>query len=118
MSEINNLMEEMVDMVIKRGNELTSPDGTAKKANQYFDKILVLVNKMKKMEGYAENMKNLLNHENDYVKLKAAFELLPIYTKEAEHVLFMLSQKRGLVAFDAELALERWQKGELHKNRN
>ncbi len=118
MLDIDNLINEYVDLSIKRGHELTSPDGTAHKANQYFDEIKALAKKIKKIEGYEKKMKKLLNHENDYVKLDAAFELLPIYTQEVEDVLFELSQKRGGVAFSAEIGLERWKKGELYKDKN
>ena len=118
MTEIGELMEEYIALLIKRGHELTSPDGTSKKANQYFNKILNLSKKIKKIERYAEKMKELLYYENDYVKLDAAFELLPIHTEEAENVLFELSQKKGrITTTSARITLERWQKGELHKDK-
>ena len=116
MLNIDQLMEEFVETVIKRGYELE--EGDVKKANRLFDKIKSLVTKIKKLENYPEKMKELLHHENDHVKLKAAFELLPVYTEEAENVLFILSQKRSLVGMDAELTLEEWEKGNLHKDKN
>lgn len=117
MLNIDQLMEEFVETVIKRGYELE--EGDVKKANRLFDKIKSLVTKIKKLENYPEKMKELLHHENDHVKLKAAFELLPVYTEEAENVLYELSQKKGrMTTTSARITLERWRKGELHKDKN
>ena len=63
---------------------------------------------------YADELKSLLNHENDYVRLKASYDLLPVCTNESLNVLKELKTQRGLIGFEAEMLLEQWEKGTLH----
>ena len=65
---------------------------------------------------YAEELKLLLSHEDDYVRLKASYDLLPICTQESLNVLRELETQRGLIGFEAEMLIEQWEKGILHYN--
>lgn len=62
---------------------------------------------------YVKSLEQLLEHENDYVKLKSAYDLLPILTVKAEKTLMELSNRKGLLGFEAEMILQEWKIGNL-----
>lgn len=62
---------------------------------------------------YAKELEPLLQHENDYVRLKSAFDLLPVMTDKAEETLLELSVRKGLIGFEAEITLQEWKKGNI-----
>ncbi len=106
------IIQKYVDLVIKRG--IFQEEGNSKESNKLYDKIEKYRKTMKdNMELYIEDLKNLLNHENDYVRLTTAFTLLPFLEKKSEDVLEKISIKRGLVGFSAKMILQEWKKGNL-----
>lgn len=112
MKNIDDMIEEYIQLTISRGEALE--EGNSKKANKQFDKIRKIEKELKlDSDLYVKYFEPLLEHENDYVKVNAAYSLLPLTTKKSEKVLAELSKKRGLMAFEAEMTLQEWKKGNL-----
>lgn len=64
--------------------------------------------------GRLEELLELLNHENPYVRLWAASYTLQIDPAKAENTLEELSMLRGIAAgFSASITLEEWREGRL-----
>lgn len=55
----------------------------------------------------------LVEHNNDYVKLNVASSLVVILPDKAIEVLKNLQNKKGLLAFEAKMFLQEWEKGNI-----
>ncbi len=89
-------------------------EGNSKEVNKNANIIQKIRQEIKKdFNAYTKQIESLLMHENDYVRLKAAFDLLTIQSDKAEKVLVELSKKRGLIGFEAEMTLQEWKNGNL-----
>lgn len=53
---------------------------------------------------------SLLYHPNDYVKFHAAFSLLHVNEQLAKTVLQSLSEKEGVIGFEAQMSLSEFEK--------
>lgn len=108
----NEWIEKYIDAAINYGK--AQEEGNFKEVNKNAEKIQIIRKELKKgSEIYLEQLESLLNHDNDYVRLKASFDLLSIQSKKAENELVELSRKRGLIGFEAEMILQEWEKGNL-----
>lgn len=87
--------------------------GDSKKVNKNADIIRQLRMQSRNDECYIIGMEKLLLHENDYVRLKASYDLLPFMTDKAEKTLNEIFQKPGLIGFETEMLMKQWKKGEL-----
>ncbi len=106
------LIEKYIDAAIKYG--LAQEDGNSKRVNQSAAIIRKIRKELKENNvSYELYFEELLQHDNDYVKLKVSYDLLPILTEKAVETLVELSKKRGLIAFEAEMVLAEWKKGNL-----
>lgn len=112
MVNTEKLISRYIEASIKYGK--AQEEGDAKKVNKCANIIRKIRTELKKDSPiYVEKLEPLLVHENDYVRLKTAFDLLPILTEQAEEVLVELSNKKGLIGFEAEMTLEEWKRGNL-----
>ncbi len=111
MNNMDKLIDQYVDVAINSGK--AKEEGDYKSVNSYYDIIQRIRIEMKKDPQYVVKLEPLLQHDNEYVRLEAAFDLLPILTERAENVLSELSKKRGLNGFEAEMTLQEWKKGNL-----
>ncbi len=59
------------------------------------------------------NFLELLNHENDYVRLHVACALLHEKTEEALNTLKYLSEKKGILGFSAKMTISEYKKGHI-----
>lgn len=64
------------------------------------------------LAAYKSLFTPLLEHETPYVRLNAAYALLPVLPKEAETVLEEVSKGTGLTASKARKVLKEWREGD------
>lgn len=110
-NNMDKLIDQYVDVAINSGK--AKEEGDYKSVNSYYDIIQRIRIEMKKDPQYVVKLEPLLQHDNEYVRLEAAFDLLPILSERAENVLSELSKKRGLNGFEAKMTLQEWKKGNL-----
>ena len=112
MQNISDVVEVFVEASIKYG--LAQEEGNSNMMNKQSRIIIRLRKELKKnSESGLKQLKPLLAHENDYVKLTVASSLIPLIPKEAENTLKELAMKRGLLGFEAQMTLQEWKKGNL-----
>lgn len=112
MSNTNKIINQYINAAIEYGE--AQEKGAAEKVNKNADIIRNLRQEIREdSEMNLQVLEPLLDHENDYVRLKAAYDLLPFCTSKVEQVLEELSKKKKLIGFEAEMLLEVWRKGEL-----
>jgi Domain of unknown function (DUF2019) len=89
-------------------------DGNPKLTNRSYHKVMETLNKIKKYndEGY-KALSQLLEENNDYIRLFAATHLLNYNKQKAEKTLQEITQKPGIVSLDAEVVLQEWKNGNL-----
>ena len=92
----DELINEFITAVINHGK--ASEEGRARLANKNFGIIRQVEGELKKFfPVYVKRLELLLEHEEDYVKMWAASDLLPVLTEKAEKVLLDLSAKKWSV---------------------
>lgn len=112
MKDKDKLIEKYVKASIKYGE--AQEEGDSKTVNKQSSIIRKIRAELKQDSEFGlEQLEPLLEHENDYVRLKTAFSLIPLFPVKAENVLIELSSKRGLIGFEAEMTFKEWQKGNL-----
>ena len=109
---LKSIIDESKKLAIVHGQATLS--GDYKKGNVAFDKLVSLVPKIR---GYGKDgesaLLHLLNDTDDSVVCWAATNLLKTNEKEATAALECVSKKTGILAFNAEMVLKQWKKGEL-----
>lgn len=82
----DKLINNFLEACIKYGEAIEK--GDSKNADKQSDIVKKIRLKLKgNKEYFIKNFEPLLYHENNYVKLKTAFSLLPVLTGKAEQVL-------------------------------
>ena len=102
------LVEEFADAVRTWANEYQSKDA-ALSAKRSLDAFMELRNKYG--DRGRDALKSLLKDSSPYVRSHAAAFLLRHCTSEAVSVLDEVARGKGMVAFSARQALERWKEG-------
>jgi hypothetical protein len=108
---VDNLIKITIENSIIKGEN--TEKGDYKKVNKAYDKIVKTIKELKKVDPECRQLIQLLKHDNDSVKLTAAYYLLPYSKKIAEKILKKISKKNGLIAFGAKMTLQEWEKGNL-----
>lgn len=109
MEDIDKIIEKYVKASIKYGE--AQREGDSKTVNRQAAIVRKIREQLKQNSVYGiEKLEPLLEHENDYVKLKTAFSLLPLLPNKAEKVLQELTSKEGLLGLEAEMTLQEWKK--------
>lgn len=112
--DIESLLNEFSDCQMAQTREILAPNGSVQRGNQYATRALHAVRRLRSNYGDEgrEALKTLLHHESDDVRTAAAAFLLAYATKEAMAVLQeVAAKKNGLIAFEAQQALLRWEEG-------
>jgi hypothetical protein len=109
---INTLQKEYCKHAKAHG--LASDKGDFKKANRSHDKLVALVPKFRELgaEGEAALL-SLTREQNDAIACWSAPHSLPFAESNALAVLGVLSQKAGIMSFNAKMVIQQWQKGQL-----
>lgn len=112
MNDINNIILDFVDASINNG--IAQEDGNANQANKYYR---VIEKRKKWLVDHDElcnaNFLELLNHENDYVRLHVSCALLHVKNKDAVNTLSDLAKKEGILGFSAEMTISEYEKGHI-----
>lgn len=112
MENVDKIINQYIKAAIEYGE--AAEEGVAVKVNKNADIIWNLRKEIKNnREIGLQVLEPLLEHESGYVRLKAAYDLLPIQTEKAERVLEELVKKKRLLGFEAKMLLEEWRKGNL-----
>ena len=111
MTSAADCIDTFVDACIAKGEGEES--GNTKDDRKHY-KIIHSSYLQLKDAGRLEELLNLLNHENPYVRLWAASYTLQIAPAKAEKTLRKLSCIRGIPAgFSASITLKEWRAGRL-----
>ena len=112
MNDINNIILDFVDASINNG--IAQEDGNANQANKYYR---VIEKRKKWLVDHDElcnaNFLELLNHENDYVRLHVSCALLHVKNEDAVNTLSDLAKKEGILGFSAEMTISEYEKGHI-----
>ena len=109
MNDCSTFIEEC----IKYG--IASEKGNANIINKKTEVIEKIICEWRTKDVFlVETLYPMLNHEEDYVRLKAAYYLIPYLPEKAKAVLVDLSlRERCQLGFEAEMILYVWESGEL-----
>jgi hypothetical protein len=108
--------EELVDLFAKSAMARTAAMEALKPklGNKHFDMMTDIYVELKSRGLVAQrSLLPLLNHSDPEVRCNAATLILEFAPSQAEPVLKALAQLDGFVGFEAELALEGWEQGDL-----
>lgn len=107
----STLLEEFV---IAAGLYGTENDFTNEgETNRGYDEMVRILQKLDLIAGGRLALRHLLDHPNHWVKKSAAARLLNHAPEVAVPVLTGLSEKLGMLGFDARMTLSEWRKGNL-----
>jgi len=115
MRKIKNLKEALEifeDAAIKHSDAITQK-GSSKIANRNYDKISAVAMYLRENKLLPE-LSVFYTHSNLSVCLWAAAYLLPVYEEESIKILEEIAKLEGLEAFNAEILIKEWRKGNLH----
>lgn len=111
---MNIALLESAYRIHAKNHGTATQQGDYKLANKSHDELLKI---KKRLYAFGEDgvavLLRLLYDEDDAISCWAATHLLPIKPDEAMCVLSALSQKRGIIAFDAKMVLCEWKAGRL-----
>ena len=88
-------------------------EGNSDKTNAAFDALILSYKEIKREDPELKSLLPSLNHENESVKMWAAFLLLRVDEEKATDTLREVADKDGLVAFSAQATLDEWKAGNL-----
>jgi len=109
---MNNDLQKFAEACIAKGE--CEEIGDSKKGNKQY-KTIHTIYLLLKEEGRLDELLELLDHDNPYVRSWAAGYTLQISPKKAKEVLIELSKIKGRpVAFNSEMTLREWRKGNLN----
>lgn len=113
MSDPDTLVELFAQNVVKQTQSIWH--GDAKAGNRCADAYVRAWRQLRSMgdEG-REALVKLLDHESSDVRSAAATCLLRYCTEKSRKVLQEIVAGEGLIAFEAQQALERWEEGNWH----
>ncbi|SCM78471.1 conserved hypothetical protein [uncultured Sporomusa sp.] len=112
MRPLELILEEFVEACIKQEDSIKK--GDSKTGNKQYRIIENITRDLKSNPKYGlEQLTPFLEHSSANVRLNAATSLIPIFPEQAKNVLSILAEGRGMVAFNAEMTLSEWEKGNL-----
>ncbi|MBU2702606.1 HEAT repeat protein [Sporomusaceae bacterium BoRhaA] len=112
MRALEKILEEFVEACLKQEDSIKR--GDSKTGNKQYRIIQGIRRDLKENPNYGlEKLIPFLEHSSANVRLTAAFTLIPILPEQAKTVLKALAIGRGTIAFNAEMTLAEWEKGNL-----
>lgn len=110
--ELEGIIKKYIDAAIKHGEE--TEKGNYRLVNKQYDILARCYNELKLSGEIGINeLKKLLEHPNDYVRLWASAHIIVIDPIKAKIALLDLSKRPGYLGFDAKMTLSEWEKGNL-----
>lgn len=107
---MKELIEKYIAASVNYG--MAAEEGNSKEANKQSG-IIRKIRKQLKESSCVDLLFSSLKHDNDYVKLNAAAALISAFPEEAKATLQELQTRKGLAAFEAEMFLREWEKGNI-----
>lgn len=104
-------IESYINAAIKHGE--CTEEGDYKQANKQYKIIQRSLNELKVSEKGVTQLKDLMEHQSDYVKLWSSTHLLSVEEKKSRQVLMELARKPGFLGLTAQTTLDEWTKGNL-----
>lgn len=113
MENVETCVEEFIEVATKRGK--AQLEGNSRVVNKQMTRLRQLYPLLRQycLTGGTNNVLRLLEHENKYVRLHAAFCLIPVAPEQSRQTYIALSTEPGLLGFEAEMTLKEWDKGNL-----
>lgn len=111
MEDIEKLKKMFIIAAIKHGEG--TEQGNYKLANKQYKIIEKSIDELKNIENGIEEFEELLEHEDDYVKLWCARYLIESRNMKAKRTLLALINKPGFLGLTAKLTLDEWDKGNI-----
>jgi Domain of unknown function (DUF2019) len=110
----SKLVSQCVDSAVKHGVAAYEVVTDPRKTNRFYDETYKLFKELKASghEGI-EALRKLLDHPDEYVRVKAAIFLLSVDTNKARNILQETSCLPGIFGFSTALTLKEWDKGKL-----
>ena len=110
---MKDLIEEYIKLAIEHGE--TTLSGDFKTGNKAHSRMMKIIDKIKLSESeIRKQFMNLMNHENDSVKIWTAVTLLKTCEKDALSVLKRVAEKsKDIFALNAKMTIDAWHKGML-----
>ena len=104
-------LENFINACVAKGKAEQIGDSDSDKLHyDIIDSIYQLLKNSTRLNDLVE----LLEHENPYVRLWAAYYCLQVTPSKAENALKKLSKEKGVMAgFSAQITLDEWRKGNL-----
>ena len=110
--KLERALEIFEDAAIKHADAITQK-GSNKIANRNYDKILAVAQYLRENKLLPE-LSVFYTHPNLSVRSWAAAYLLPVYEEKSIKILEEIAKLEGLEAFNAEILIKEWRKGNLH----
>jgi hypothetical protein len=114
-------MSDMIETFITKYREYAEAHGKATRsgnyneANRCYDKLIVLVPRIRALGNQGElALLELVDDSDDAVACWAATHSLRFCESRAIAVLSELSKKEGPIGFDAKMVIRQWKNGELN----
>ena len=112
MRALEQILEEFIEACLKEEDSLKR--GDSKTGNKQYRIIKDIRHDLKSNPNYGiEKLIPFLEHSSMNVRLHAAFCLIPVLPEQAKNVLMVVAEGRGIVAFNAQMTLSEWKKGNL-----
>lgn len=112
MRPLEKILSEYLEACMK--GEDAQERGDFKTYNKQQRVIQKIRKELKSNSEYGlEKLSPFWEHQNNFVRLETAISLVPIQPERAKKVLLELSDTRGLTAFNAQMTLSEWEKGNL-----
>lgn len=112
MRPLEQILEEFIEACLKEEDSLKR--GDSKTGNKQYRILKDIRRDLKSNPRYGiETLIPLLENPNSNVRLNAAFCLIPILPDKAKNVLMEIAAGRGSIAFNAQMTLLEWEKGNL-----
>lgn len=109
---MKDILQKYIDLIVEWG--IAQDEADSKKSNKIHDEKNKFYYEIRKnINLYINDLIDLLNNENNYVKSEVAYLLLPYKTEETKKALEEVSTKRGNVAFTAKMTLKLWNEGKV-----
>jgi len=107
MNDLNSLINEYMELAISTGKAIVDPDNKTLRRNEKKEKQL-LVRLRSLGETAHQSLVSLLEHENEYVRFSAAYNLIKIDSEKSIEVLQQIVENsaKSFLSGHAEMALD------------
>lgn len=107
MKDIEKLIESFIESAQYIDDNYMDRDV---KTHNFHERNIIKITDYLEKNGLLNNLKPLLKHSSNNVRLSAAFSLLPIYEDEAKEVYYgIINMNIPLMSFTAKISLEQWE---------